>query len=132
MTNHQLQDIVDLDEQDSDAEIEKDIRVLYSISKLLHQKRQGKAISLKHPDIDITFRDNTPIYVAPKLNMECEVLLEEFQVLANTHVAQKICSHFPDHALLRSQSPPNERKLVSAIHIHKHVIHILILLYSAN
>lgn len=39
--------------------------------------------------------------------------LKEFLFLANKSVAQKISSQYPEQALLRRQSCPNSRKIVS-------------------
>ena len=39
-------------------------------------------------------------------------LIEEFMLLANMSVAQKISSAFPEQALLRRHAPPIERRLV--------------------
>lgn len=43
-----------------------------------------------------------------------DVLLQELLIVANTEVAQKICSRFPDQALLYRQEVPKLSKLVSA------------------
>lgn len=43
--------------------------------------------------------------------MPADDIMDEFKILANSGVAQRISSHFPEHALLQSQAPPNERKL---------------------
>ena len=109
-----------IDYSDNEDTLEKenscllsDVITLYALARSLHQERANKAMFLKSPILDIRFKDDTtPVYIATKTQLPSHIILEEFQVLANTQVAQKISKHFPDHALLRSQSVPNERKLL--------------------
>lgn len=104
-------DTEDVSEKET-SRILSDISLLYSIATSLHSQRSQRAMFLKSPILDIRFKDETtPAYISTKSPLPSEVILQEFQVLANTQVAQKISSHFPDHALLQSQSLPNERKL---------------------
>lgn len=122
LSQQELQDMIDyssdnyssedLCSEKEDSRVLSDVSSLYSISKLLHEERSQRAMFLKSPNLDIRFsNDATPVYISTKTQLPCEIILQEFQILANTQVAQKISSHFPDHALLRSQSLPNERKL---------------------
>lgn len=111
MTVRDMQNIIDGPKNDQD-DLLTDILSLYSISRSLHRSRSEKALFIKAPQLDIRFKnDNFPSSISTKTHLKSECILEEFQILANTQVAQKISSHFPDHALLKSQSAPNERKL---------------------
>lgn len=95
-----------------DDTLTSDIVSIYSIAKALYQRRSQHALFIKTPPLDIRFQDNHyPNYTSTKTELSTDIILQEFQILANTQVAQKISRHFPDHALLRSQSQPNERKL---------------------
>jgi protein SSD1 len=110
MTAKELEDVVVLGPKSE--ELTTDIVSLYSIAKALHQGRSQRALFIKTPQLDIRFQDDDyPSHISTKTALETYKILQEFQILANTQVAQKISSHFPDHALLRSQSQPNERKL---------------------
>lgn len=117
LSQQEIQDMIDFSDTDDVSEKEtsrilSDVYLLHSISTSLHNQRYQRAMFLKSPTLDIRFKDDTtPAYISTKSPLPSEVILQEFQVLANTQVAQKICSHFPDHALLQSQSLPNERKL---------------------
>lgn len=113
-----MQDMLDFSQGNSETDTEpeesilSDIQSLYSISQLLHENRTDQAMFIKPPHLDVRFQDNTtPNHISAKIQLDSEQILQEFQILANTQVAQKISSHFPDHALLRNQSLPNERKL---------------------
>jgi protein SSD1 len=89
-----------------------DVLAIYGIAKALRQGRSQHALFIKSPQLDIRFQDDQyPSHISTKSKRDTDFVLQEFQVLANTQVAQKISSHFPDHALLISQSQPNERKL---------------------
>lgn len=111
MTLQELQHVID-DPHNDQNDLSTDILSLHSIACSLHESRSEKALFIKPPQLDIRFKnDNYPSSISTKVHLKSECILEEFQVLANTQVAQKISSYFPDHALLRSQSPPNERKL---------------------
>ncbi|OAD03864.1 hypothetical protein MUCCIDRAFT_116739, partial [Mucor lusitanicus CBS 277.49] len=116
MTLQELQHVLD-DSNNDHNDLSTDILSLYSIACSLHEARSQKALFIKPPQLDIRFKnDNYPSSISTKVHLKSECILEEFQILANTQVAQKISSHFPDHALLRSQSPPNERKLRELTH----------------
>ncbi|KAG2208146.1 hypothetical protein INT47_010508 [Mucor saturninus] len=118
LTRQEIQAMLDYSQGNSetdtehDATILSDIQTLYSISQLIHENQSQHALSLTRPHLDIQFGENTtPVHISAHTRLESEQILREFQILANTQVAQKICSHFPDHALLRNQGAPNERKL---------------------
>ncbi|KAI7896549.1 uncharacterized protein EV154DRAFT_455723 [Mucor mucedo] len=118
LTRQEIQAMLDYSQGNSetdtehDATILSDIQTLYSISQLIHENQSQHALSITRPHLDIQFGENTtPIHISAHTQLESEQILREFQILANTQVAQKICSHFPDHALLRNQAAPNERKL---------------------
>lgn len=57
---------------------------------------------------------NKPNYVnISSARSDISKIVKEFAYLANKCVAQKISSQFPEQALLRRQSPPDRRKIVS-------------------
>ncbi|GAA5817004.1 hypothetical protein MFLAVUS_010539 [Mucor flavus] len=116
LTQKELQDMIDTD-ADADADSDRttilsSVQTLYSIAQTLVQSRSHHVLFLNPPSLDIRFSEtSTPATINTKTQSKSEIILTEFQILANTQVAQKICSHFPDHALLRSQAAPNDRKL---------------------
>lgn len=112
LTIKDIQEILDSSEA-TENELESDILSLYTVAQLLRRERSEHALFIKTPQLDIQFdkEEGTPNQISVQQPLEADVILSEFQILANMQVAQKISSHFPDHALLRSQAPPNERKL---------------------
>ncbi|KAI8986518.1 hypothetical protein BDB01DRAFT_849565 [Pilobolus umbonatus] len=95
----------------TDAEVQEsedeNIFILYQISQKLRQKRTSLFIQKPKLNIEVT-KLYEPVSIKTTTRNS---LLTEYQILANEYVAHKISCHFPDHALLRSQLPPNDRKL---------------------
>ncbi|KAI7901823.1 uncharacterized protein BX663DRAFT_512534 [Cokeromyces recurvatus] len=107
LTTKDLQNILN-NEDDKYKELNEDVLTLYKISRQLIEHRE--ALYITFPQIDIQFHENHTV-ILPKRYLDSRIILQEFQVLANTLVAQKIGSHFPDHALLQSQAKPSKRKI---------------------
>lgn len=99
------------------AEGAKDLKKLYDLSQYLKEKRlQDGALFLAEQQLDIEMMDELPVDIAVKPELMSSDILNEFKVLANTMVAQKITRGLPEAALLQSQAPPNERKLLELTH----------------
>lgn len=83
---------------------------------MLHEQRADNGLFTQmHEELEYKFdqgNDEEPITVSMHQKLPAAFMVKEFLFLANKSVAQKISSHFPDHALLRRQSPPSERKMV--------------------
>ncbi|ORZ18530.1 hypothetical protein BCR42DRAFT_371985 [Absidia repens] len=91
----------------------RDIESLYAMSQHLKaDRRNNGAFFLAEKQLEITMMDDTPVDIGTKPEYKTADILSEFKILANTGVAQKISSGLLDVALLKSQSPPNERKLM--------------------
>ncbi|KAI8373818.1 hypothetical protein BD560DRAFT_327647 [Blakeslea trispora] len=88
------------------------MRNLFNIAKSLRQRRQ--ALLSQPPQVTFVLDARTELpqqIITENPKLHSEIVLEELRILADTQVAQKISQHFPDHALLQSQSAPNEQKL---------------------
>ncbi|CAG8469835.1 4725_t:CDS:10, partial [Acaulospora colombiana] len=94
-------------------EIEADIKVFHGLSQRLREHRHKRgtlslgSISLKF-DLD---EDDLPLECNVYESKDANRLIEEFMLLANISVAQKISSAFPEQALLRRHAVPIERRL---------------------
>ncbi|KAI7856343.1 hypothetical protein BDC45DRAFT_503724 [Circinella umbellata] len=121
LTINQLQDILDgvgvpehitIEDQEK-PEWEDDINMLYSLAQSMKQARlRSGALFLSEPVLDIRITEKgQPTGISLKQRLPADDIMDEIKILVNTSVAQKISSHFPDHALLQCQSTPNERKL---------------------
>ena len=86
------------------------IRLLNSIAIKLRAKRmEAGALNLASPEVKIHMESSEstgPIDVEQKMQLETNSLVEEFMLLANISVAQKIFDTFPQTAVLRRHLPP--------------------------
>lgn len=84
-------------------------RRLNSIAKELKKQRIAKG-ALSLASLEIRFRIDTethePIDVQAKKSLETNSLVEEFMLLANISVAERILQEFPECALLRRHPTP--------------------------
>lgn len=88
------------------------LRGLNLLAKQLKQQRlDNGALLLASPEIRFHIDSEThdPIDVQAKQLMETNSMVEEFMLLANVSVAEKILEEFPECALLRRhpEPPPN-------------------------
>lgn len=86
------------------------VRMLNSLAIKLKAKRMAAgALNLASPEVKIhmdTTETTGPIDVEQKEILETNSLVEEFMLLANISVAQKIFDTFPQTAVLRRHLPP--------------------------
>ncbi|KAF8526026.1 hypothetical protein BU17DRAFT_74382 [Hysterangium stoloniferum] len=86
------------------------IRLLNTLAQKLKGKRMAAgALNLASPEVKIhldSTESSDPIDVAQKEMQETNSLVEEFMLLANISVAQKIYEAFPQTAVLRRHLPP--------------------------
>jgi exoribonuclease R len=93
-----------------------DVKSLLKICKKLQHNRLQKlgGVSLAQSSIAFHLADSGYPSEIDRLNKtDDDLLIQELQIVANTEVAQKICSRFPDQALLYRQDAPKISKLVS-------------------
>ena len=95
------------------SEIIEDLRALHRLSRILRKARfDGGALSINQPRLSFRLNDEgLPIDCAPYEIKESNQLIEEFMLLANVSVAQKISTHFEQSSLLRCHPPPNSKAL---------------------
>ncbi|KAF6762266.1 SSD1 protein [Ephemerocybe angulata] len=96
-----------------ESAIEQDVKILESIAKILRADRfKNGALSLEGMKIKFTLDENgLPADCGPYERTESNFLIEEFMLLANIAVAQKVSVHLPEQALLRRHDAPLERRL---------------------
>ena len=99
-----------IDDKSAKDELTQAMRTLLALSQKLRQKRMDAgALNLSSPEVRIEADDETsdPLAdVKTKAALGTNSLVEEFMLLANTTVATKIQSVFPQTALLRRHAPP--------------------------
>ncbi|CAA21102.1 exosome 3'-5' exoribonuclease subunit Dis3 [Schizosaccharomyces pombe] len=98
-----------IDDQKMQDPLTQGMRVLLKLSKILKQKRMDEgALNLASPEVRIQTDNETsdPMDVEIKQLLETNSLVEEFMLLANISVAQKIYDAFPQTAVLRRHAAP--------------------------
>lgn len=98
------------DDPNMDDDLTKSIRLLNSLAiKLKAGRMAAGALNLASPEVKIQLdstESSDPIDVEQKELRETNSLVEEFMLLANISVAQKIQETFPQTAVLRRHLPP--------------------------
>ncbi|CAG8461700.1 7034_t:CDS:10, partial [Cetraspora pellucida] len=103
-----------IDDPRKQDDLTKGIRILNQLAKKLHKRRIDRgAITLSSPEVrfQLDFDSQDPVDVEMKELRETNALVEEFMLLANISVAEKIYSKFPASSLLRRHPPPTSTKL---------------------
>ncbi|KAI7867430.1 exosome complex exonuclease RRP44-like protein [Spinellus fusiger] len=98
-----------MDDEWMQDDITNGIRVMNSMAKKLRQKRIDRgALTLSSPEVRFNLENDSqdPVDVEMKELKETNALVEEFMLLANISVAEKIHSKFPNSALLRKHAAP--------------------------
>ncbi|EIW82128.1 RNB-domain-containing protein [Coniophora puteana RWD-64-598 SS2] len=109
---HPLTDIVVTPEHEASA-IEHDIKVLYDIAKQLRDTRyKNGALSLSSMRLQFKLdSEGKPVDCWQQERNEAQSLIEEFMLLTNISVAQRVAVHLPEQALLRRHDTPLERRM---------------------
>ncbi|KAK7923146.1 hypothetical protein PG985_007217 [Apiospora marii] len=98
-----------IDDASQQDELTQGMRTLLMLSKKLKQKRMDAgALSLSSPEVKVQMESETsdPIDVKTKELLDTNSLVEEFMLLANISVADKIYQSFPQTAILRRHGAP--------------------------
>nr|XP_018897817.1 PREDICTED: exosome complex exonuclease RRP44 [Bemisia tabaci] len=107
MTYEEAQNIID--DKSQNHSIAVSLRGLNSLAKILKRRRiENGALVLASPEIRFQVDSEThdPIDVEAKKMRETNSMVEEFMLLANISVAEKILQEFPECALLRRHPVP--------------------------
>lgn len=106
-----------IDDPNQQDELTQGLRNLNKLSKILKARRMARgALVLSSPEIRFHMDSETrdPIEVVAKKPRETNSMVEEFMLLANVSVAEKIEKEFPECAMLRRhpQPPPANFELL--------------------
>ena len=104
-----------MDDDRMQDDITLDLRNLNHIAKRLRQKRmQAGALQLASPEVKFQLDTEThdPTDVGMYEIRDANQMIEEFMLLANNSVAQKILTSFPSQSLLRRHPAPTPQMLL--------------------
>lgn len=99
------------------ADIERDILLLNTLARQLRKRRFDDGC-LRIDNVKLSFaldEDGLPDDCKVYERREANELIEEFMLLANISVAQRIALGLPDQSLLRRHEPPIDRRLESFV-----------------
>ena len=114
-----------IDDKSQNDELTQGIRALLMLSKKLRQKRMDAgALNLASPEVRVQTESETsdPMDIKAKELLDTNSLVEEFMLLANISVANKIYQSFPQTAMLRRHAAPptsNFEELANQLKIKK-------------
>lgn len=103
-----------IDDKSDKSDLTKGIRYLMKIAKVLRQKRNDAgALTLASPEVKFNLNWDTlnPTDVALYQQINTNFLVEEFMLLANVAVAQKIVDTYPSYSVLRKHDSPKPKEL---------------------
>ncbi|KAL4236479.1 helicase [Mactra antiquata] len=119
LTYTEAQQIIMSPEKKDDDRITKDIRVLFKLAKAIRKYRLGQAMFALHSDWEESddTEDESP---------EAHYLVEEFMILANKKVAEKLVRVYKTVVPLRCQPPPSEDNLQGFLKKNENYIDLLV------
>lgn len=110
-----------IDDKNKNDDVAQSLRRLNKLAKTLKKRRTDNgALVLASPEIrfQVNCETHEPIEVQVKKVLETNSMVEEFMLLANCSVAEKIEKEFPEYAMLRRHPTPpqtNFEPLVKAV-----------------
>lgn len=119
LTYEQAQLIID--DKNINGDVAQSLRLLNKLAKIMKKRRKDKgALELASPEIrfKVDCETHEPIDVKVKDMLETNSMVEEFMLLANCSVAEKIEKEFPEYAMLRRHPTPpqtNFEPLIKAV-----------------
>nr|CAH7756255.1 unnamed protein product [Callosobruchus chinensis] len=113
-----------IDDKSKNDSIAKSLRYLLMLSKILKKGRLDKgALVLASPEVKIMMDSETmePLDIEVKKMFETMSMVEEFMLLANISVAEKILQDFPECACLRRHPVPPSSNFDPLIKAGRHL-----------
>jgi exosome complex exonuclease DIS3/RRP44 len=110
-----------LDDPKMNDSISTSIKTLNMLAKKLRKRRmENGALTLASPEVRFKMENDSqdPVDVEMKELVDTNALVEEFMLLANIYVAEKVYASFPDSSMLRRHPKPplnNFEQLVKAV-----------------
>ena len=112
LSYYQAQDMID--DPNNHAPLTEGLRGLLKIATALRDKRMfNGALTLSSPEIKFKLdnKSQNPTDVSEYKHVDAHYMIEEFMLLANIAVAEKISMHFPTFAILRRHPKPKEKEI---------------------
>jgi len=109
-----------IDDPNDKSELTESLRGLLRIATVLKDRRNEKgALTLASPEIKFKLdveREN-PTDVSEYKHVSTHYMIEEFMLLANIAVAEKIVLHYPSFAILRRHPQPKQKEVADFVEV---------------
>lgn len=105
-----------MDDPTDNTPLTSGLRGLLKIATVLRDKRmENGALTLSSPELKFKLDNSSqnPTDVSEYQHVDAHYMIEEFMLLANIAVAEKISMHFPTFAVLRRHPKPKEKEIQS-------------------
>lgn len=103
-----------IDDVNNHSALTNSLRGLLKIATVLRERRMDKgALTLASPELKFKLdtQSQNPTDVTEYVHVDTHFMIEEFMLLANCAVAEKIVNHYPSFAILRRHPLPKEKEL---------------------
>jgi len=103
-----------MDDPNNHAPLTESLRGLLKIATVLRDRRNANgALTLSSPEVKFKLDNDSqnPTDVSEYKHVDAHYMIEEFMLLANIAVAEKIAQHFPTFAILRRHPKPKEKEI---------------------
>uniref|UniRef100_A0A7S3CNJ9 RNB domain-containing protein n=1 Tax=Strombidium rassoulzadegani TaxID=1082188 RepID=A0A7S3CNJ9_9SPIT len=112
LSYYKAQDMID-DPADK-SPLTEGLRGLLRVATVLRDRRnENGALTLSSPEVKFKLDNESqnPTDVSEYKHVDAHYMIEEFMLLANIAVAEKIAKHFPSFAVLRRHPKPKEKEI---------------------
>lgn len=103
-----------MDDVNNHEDLTESLRGLLEIATALRDKRyQAGALTLSSPEVKFKLdtQSQNPTDVTEYKHVDAHYMIEEFMLLANIAVAEKIATHYPTFAILRRHPKPKDKEI---------------------
>lgn len=103
-----------IDDRNDNRPLTKSLRGLLKIARVLRDRRnQAGALTLATPELKFKLDNDSqnPTDVSEYKHVDTHFMIEEFMLLANVAVAERLAAFYPTFAILRRHPLPKEKAL---------------------
>ena len=103
-----------IDDASDKSELTESLRGLLKIARVLRERRmQAGALTLASPELKFKLDNESqnPTDVSEYRHVDTHFMVEEFMLLANVAVAERLAEFYPSFAILRRHPLPKEKAL---------------------
>jgi exosome complex exonuclease DIS3/RRP44 len=107
-----------IDDKKDSTNLTNGLRGLLRIARVLRQRRNDAgALTLATPELKFKLDNESqnPTDVSEYVHVDTHFMIEEFMLLANVAVAERLAAFYPSFAILRRHPLPKEKQLAELV-----------------